>query len=125
MLLPYKKISKNAKKFLMDMEIILARYCKSLTGSLGKGYGYAVCRRGKRFFSQRSPKGPRIQDGHLRFIFACADMAQYNYFIGDIDVEGEELLEAAREAHVEMETILPDVQYNAYDIRRIKTYYGL
>ena len=107
------------------MEIILARHCKSLTGSLGKGYGYAVCRRGKRFFSQRSPKGPRIQDGHLRFIFACADMAQYNYFIGDIDVEGEELLEAAREAHVEMETILPDVQYNAYDIRRIKTYYGL
>ena len=107
------------------MEIILARHCKSLTGTLGKGYGYAVCRRGKRFFSQRSPKGPRIQDGHLRFIFACADMAQYNYFIGDIDVEGKELLEAAREAHVEMETILPDVQYNAHDIRRIKTYYGL
>ena len=119
------KISKNAKKFLMDMEIILARHCKSLTGSLGKGYGYAVCRRGKRFFSQRSPKGPRIRDGHLRFIFACADMAQYNYFIGDIDVEGKELLEAAREAHVEMETILPDVQYNAHDIRRIKTYNGL
>lgn len=107
------------------MEIILARHCKSLTGSLGKGYGYAVCRRGKRFFSQRSPKGPRIRDGHLRFIFACADMAQYNYFIGDIDVEGKELLEAAREAHVEMETILPDVQYNAHDIRRIKTYNGL
>ena len=107
------------------MEIILAKQCKSLTGSFGRGYGYAVCRRGKKFFSQRSPKGPRIRDGHLRFIFACADMAQYNYFIADIDVEGEELLQAAREADVEMETILPDVQYNAHDIRRIKTYYGL
>lgn len=125
MLLPYKKISKNAKKYLMDMEIILARHCKSLTGSLGKGYGYAVCRRGKLFFSQRSPKGPRIQDGHLRFIFACAEMAQYNYFIGDIDVEGKELLEAAREADVEMETILPDVQYNAQSVRDIKNKYGL
>lgn len=125
MLLPYKKISKNAQKFLMDMEIILARHCKSLTGTLGKGYGYAVCRRGKRFFSQRSPKGPRIQDGHLRFIFECARMAENNFLIADIDIRGEELLQAAREADVEMETILPDVQYNAHDIRRIKTYYSL
>lgn len=125
MLLPYKKISKNAKKFLMDMEIILARHCKSLTGSLGKGYGYAISRRGKRFFSQRSPKGPRIQDGHLRFIFACADMAQYNYFIGDIDVEGKELLEAAREAHVELKSIEADMHYNAEQVRGIKHDHGL
>lgn len=107
------------------MEIILAKHCKSLTGSFGRGYGYAVCRRGKKFFSQRSPKGPRIRDGHLRFIFACADMAQYNYFIADIDVEGEELLQAAREAHVELEPVVADRHYNADDIRRIKTYYGL
>ena len=107
------------------MEIILARHCKSLTGSLGKGYGYAVCRRGKRFFSQRSPKGPRIQDGHLRFIFACADMAQYNYFIGDIDVEGKELLEAAREAHVKLDSVEVDVHYNAEKVRDIKSKYGL
>lgn len=107
------------------MEIILARHCKSLTGSFGKGYGYAVCRRGKRFFSQRSPKGPRIQDGHLRFIFACADMAQYNYFIGDIDVEGKELLEAAREAHVELKSIEADMHYNAEQVRGIKHDHGL
>jgi hypothetical protein len=107
------------------MEIILAKTCRSLTGSLGRIYGYSITRRDGKFVSIRNPKGPRIQDGHLRFIFACADMAQYNYFIGDIDVEGKELLEAAREAHVEMETILPDVQYNAHDIRRIKTYYSL
>ncbi len=107
------------------MEIILARNCKSLTGSLGKGYGYAICRRGKRFFSQRSPKGPRIKDGHLRFIIACADMAQFNYFIGDINVEGKELLEAAREAHVELESIEPDEHYDAQQVRDIKNNHGL
>lgn len=107
------------------MEIILARHCKSLTGTLGHEYGYAVCRRGKRFFSQRSPKGPRIQDGHLRFIFACAELAQYNYFIGDIDVEGKELLEAVREAHVEYKSIEADMHYNAEKVRDIKSKYGL
>ena len=52
-------------------------------------------------------------------------MAKDNFLIADIDIRGEELLQAAREADVEMETILPDVQYNAHDIRRIKTYYEL
>ena len=107
------------------MEIILARHCKSLTGTLGHGYGYAISRRGKRFFSQRSPKGPRIRDGHLRFIFACADMAQYNYFIADVDVEGEELLEAAREPHVEMDSVEAEAHYDAQQVRDIKHYYGL
>ena len=107
------------------MEIILARHCKSLTGTLGHGYGYAISRRGKRFFSQRSPKGPRIRDGHLRFIFACADMAQYNYFIADVDVEGEELLEAAREAHVELDSVEAEAHYDAQQVRDIKHYYGL
>ena len=107
------------------MEIILAKHCKSLTGSLGKGYGYAISRRGKRFFSQRTPNGPRIRDGHLRFIFACADMAQYNYFIADVDVEGEELLEAAREAHVGLDSVEAEAHYDAQQVRDIKSKYGL
>lgn len=107
------------------MEIILARTCKSLTGSLGKSYGYSVRRSGKQFFSVRSPKGPRIRDGHLRFIFACADMAQYNFHIANIDVEGEELLQAAREAHVELESIEPDEHYDAQQVRDIKRNHGL
>lgn len=107
------------------MEIILARTCKSITGSLGKSYGYSITKRDGKFYSIRSPKGPRIRDGHLRFIFACAELARDGFLIADIDIRGKELLQAAREADVEMETILPDVHYDAHDIRRIKTYYGL
>lgn len=107
------------------MEIILARTCKSITGSLGKSYGYSITKRDGKFYSIRSPKGPRIRDGHLRIIFTCAELARDGFLIADIDIRGEELLQAAREANVEMETILPDVQYNAHDIRRIKTYYDL
>jgi hypothetical protein len=107
------------------MEVILSKKCKSLTGSLGRIYGYSITRRNGKFVSIRNPKGPRIRDGHLRFIFACAELARDGFLIADIDIRGEELLQAAREADVEMETILPDVQYNAHDIRRIKTYYEL
>jgi len=107
------------------MEIILARTCKSLTGSFGKSYGYSIRRSGKQFFSVRSPKGPRIRDGHLRFIFTCADLAQYNFIIANIDVEGEELLEAAREAHVELDSIVPDEHYDAQQVRDIKRNHGL
>ena len=107
------------------MEVILSKKCKSLTGSLGRIYGYSITRRDGKFYSIRNPKGPRIRDGHLRFIFACAELARDGFLIADIRVMGEELIAAANEADVKMETILPDVQYNAHDIRRIKTYYGL
>lgn len=107
------------------MELILARTCKSLTGSFGKSYGYSVRRSGKQFFSVRSPKGPRIRDGHLRFIFACADMAQYNFFIANIDVEGKEILQAAREAQVTLDSVEADAHYNAEQVRDIKRNHGL
>ena len=107
------------------MEIILARTCKSLTGSLGRIYGYSITRRDGKFVSIRNPKGPRIRDGHLRFIFACAELAQYNFHIANIDVEGEELLQAAREAHVELESIEPDEHYDAQQVRDIKNNHGL
>ena len=79
------------------MEIILARTCKSITGSLGKSYGYSITKRDGKFYSIRSPKGPRIRDGHLRFIFACTELARDGFLIADIDIRGEELLQAARE----------------------------
>ena len=107
------------------MEIILARNCKSLTGCLGKSYGCSITRRGKKFFTIRNPKGPRIKDGHLRFIFECARMAENNFLIADIDIRGEELLQAAREADVEIDSIEAEMHYDAQSVRDIKSKYGL
>jgi len=85
------------------MEIILSKQCESLTGSLGKGFGYYI-RRGRkdgsvRFFSQRSKHPPIPRDGHLRFIFACAELAQLNLHITDVRVCAEELRDAFNEAN--------------------------
>ena len=85
------------------MEIILSKHCEALTGSLGKGYGYYI-RRARhedgsiRFFSQRSKHPPIPHDGHLRFIFACAELAQLKTHIADIRVSRKELRQALWEA---------------------------
>ena len=86
------------------MEIFLTKQCKALTGSLGKGYGYFIQRRRSydgsvRFFSQRSKHPPIPADGHLRFIFACAELAQMKTHIADIRVSREELRKALDEAY--------------------------
>ena len=57
------------------MEIILSSNCKSLTGSLGRGFGYSIQRRKNRFFTKRDSKGIIPPDGHWRFIVACAELA--------------------------------------------------
>ena len=85
------------------MEIILSKQCESLTGSLGKGFGYFIQRRrgqdGKyHFFSQRSKHPPIPIDGHLRFIFTCAELAQMRLHIADIKVSRDELVKAVEEA---------------------------
>ena len=85
------------------MEIILSKQCESLTGSLGKGFGYSIQRRkgqdGKyHFFSQRSKHPPIPIDGHLRFIFTCAELAQMRLHVADIRVSRDELVEAVEEA---------------------------
>lgn len=85
------------------MEIILSKQCEALTGSLGSGFGYFIQgRRGHngsvRFFSQRSKHPPIPRDGHLRFIFTCADLAQMGLHIADIRVSRDELVEAVKEA---------------------------
>ena len=85
------------------MEIILSKQCESLTGSLGKGYGYYIRRAPRkdgsvRFFSQRTKHPPIPPDGHLRFIFACAELAQLKTHIADIRVSRIELSDALSEA---------------------------
>ena len=84
------------------MEIFLTKQCETLTGSLGKGYGYYIRKvpnkEGSiRFFSQRS-KWDVPADGHLRFIFACAELAQMKTHITDIIISRQELLGALWEA---------------------------
>ena len=81
------------------MEIILSKQCESLTGSLGKGFGYYIRRAphkdgSVRFFSQRSKHPPIPPDGHLRFIFTCAEIAQSKLHITDIRVSRKELVHA-------------------------------
>ena len=87
------------------MEIILSKQCKSLTGSLGKGFGYHIQGRtdhdGKiRFWGVRQSKGEVPADGHLRFILACAEIAQMKLHIADIRVSAKELRGAFDEAHI-------------------------
>lgn len=81
------------------MEIILSKQCESLTGSLGRGFGYFIVRRGKRFFSQRS-RHSVPPEGHWRFILTCAVLAQNKLHITDIRVSRQEVLVALIEKGV-------------------------
>ena len=112
------------------MEIILSEQCESLTGSLGRGFGYFIQRRcaknGKpRFFSQRS-KYIVPPDGHIRFIFTCAQLAQNKLHIVDVKVPREELKSALYEAKcfIAMQNLRLEI-YSATDIINLKHTFGL
>ena len=108
------------------MEVILSNNCLALQGSLGRGYGYYIRSTKKgRFFSQRSRYNVP-PDGHLRFIFLCAELAKNKLHITDIRVSWAELGAALEEArcfialhNLRLET------YNARDILNLKTNFGL
>ena len=80
------------------MEILITKQCEALTGSLGRGYGYHIQRRKNGFFAKRNSNGAIPHDGHLRFIFACAELAQLRTHITDIRVPRKELSDALSEA---------------------------
>ncbi len=107
------------------MEIILSKQCESLTGSLGRGFGYFIVRRGKRFFSQRS-RHSVPPEGHWRFILTCAELAQNKLHIADIRVSREELKQAMYEARIfiAMQHLRKDL-YDARDILNLKITFGL
>ena len=84
------------------MEIILSKRCESFTGSLGKGYGYHIQRRKNGFFAKRNSNGEIPADGHLRFILACAELAQMKTHITDIRVPRCEFQSALSEAGVSL-----------------------
>ena len=113
------------------MEIIISKQCESLTGSLGKGFGYHIQRRtdlnGKtRFWGVRKSKGAIPPDGHWRFIVLCAEMAKGHLHIADISVKKEELYDALTEAnHWIAARNLRLPLYNARDIINLKITFSL
>lgn len=109
------------------MEIILSKQCESITGSLGEGFGYAIQRRtnhdGKtRFWGVRQSNGKIPMDGHLRFIFTCAELAQAKLHITDIRVSGYELKAALNEAAYIASALYVDVdnEYSADEVLQFK-----
>ena len=109
------------------MEVILSQRCKSLTGTIGSGFGYYIrSTKTGRFFSQRSRHSvPKA--GHLRFIFACAELAKNGFMLSDIRVSRSELIEAVEEAgwclSRFMENLRPTL--NAADVLSFKERSGL
>ena len=80
------------------MTLTLSPTCTSLTGSLGQGFGYHIQRRGKTFCGVRQSRGYVPRDGHLRFIFACAELAKMGLHVTGIRVGWLELQEACYDA---------------------------
>ena len=107
------------------MEVILSKNITSLRGQFGKDYGYAVRRRGNRFFSTRCSNVKVPKNGHLQFIILSAKLSLNGLYISDIRVIGKELLAAGQEAGHPLNSVLPDVTYNAHDILNIKSYHRL
>ena len=120
------------------MEVILSKQVQSLTGSLGRGFGYFIVGRTNkkgavRFFSQRSRHGAVPTDGHWRFIVACAELAQNKLHIADVRIDRVELYEALYEAHCFQAArqvranadAYTKLTYNAADIINLKITFGL
>ena len=120
------------------MEIFLSKQCESLTGSLGRGFGYYIrsfyCKRKNvtHYYAQRS-KHTVPADGHWRMILTCAELAQNKLHIADIKIGWLELQTALYEAkqfiaseqvrrnHVEK---CKDI-YDARDILNLKITFSL
>ena len=111
------------------MEVYLTQQCLSLTGSLGRGYGYFIVGRWSkkdvkyRFYSQRS-KHSVPPDGHWRFIALCAELAQNRLHISDIRVKPDELQQALDEAGF-TDVRFVRKEYNARDILFLKKLWNL
>ncbi len=111
------------------MQLILSKSTEALTGSLGRGFGYHIQRRKNGFFAKRNAKGDVPADGHLRFILACAELAQNGLHIADIAVSAEELRAALREAGRVYDDDLRQAEasqrYNAAQVLQFKKRWNL
>ena len=111
------------------MEIILSKQCESLTGSLGRGFGYHIQRRKNGYFAKRNSKGIIPPEGHWRFILTCAELAQNKLHIADIRVAAEELRQALHDAGRwygdDLVKAKPSHIYSASDVLRFKERWNL
>ena len=80
------------------MELILSKHCESLTGSLGRQFGYHIKHRKNGFFAERNPNSEVPPDGHWKMICACANLAEMKLHVTDIKVTAEEVADALKEA---------------------------
>lgn len=108
------------------MEIILSSHCKSLHGCLDKTHGYVVRQTSSgKFVGVRKP-GLIPADGHLRFIFDLAEMANTGLLVSDIKVQGKELYQALKEAGLDADLYPFDFEvYNAKWVSNFKETCGL
>ena len=104
------------------MKLILTKKCASFTGSLGKGYGYAVQKRKSGFYGVRFSRGHVPPDGHLRFIIACAKLAQMRTHIVDIQLTEREFRNALAEADIY--GVGPVGTYNAKRVIELMRFYS-
>ena len=115
------------------MKIILSEQCESLTGSIGRGFGYHVQRRKNGFFAKRNSNGPVPPNGHWLFILSSATLAHLRLHITDIKIDWLELQKALFDArhyqaseHVRRNYAdKAKVTYNADDIINLKTLFSL
>jgi hypothetical protein len=90
-------------------------------------------RRKNGFFSRRDSKGKVPDDGHWRFILACAQIAQNKLHIADIKIHWNELYDALYEAYhfTAADQVgwngrkAKKIFYNACDIINLKTTFSL
>lgn len=115
------------------MKIILTEKCESLTGSVGRGFGYHIQKRKNGFFAKRNSKGIVPPDGHWRFIVACAEQAKMKLHIADIKVGWMEVQSALYDARhfTASEQVRRNyadkckATYDARDIINLKTTFSL
>ena len=107
---------------------------ESITGYLNKKHGYYIRRTKKnKFIGQRAPKKNILPNGHLNFIFDCAQIAKNGLYMADIKVTAEELANALFEAgKVNFALFVKDKfknniksLYNAQDIINFKNTFSL
>jgi hypothetical protein len=107
------------------MEIILSKFCKSITGVISRSHGYYIKCINGRFYGVRTSRAVVPPDGHWRFILCLAHMAvnSKNIFITDIRISSFELAGALTEADFPPQVIplcVPGRVYNAEEVHLLE-----